>query len=59
MRVHTSIATLAAAAAVLVGGAPQAQAQNGYIRQGVGAVNPSMGGGQEWRPRRACLGLPI
>ena len=44
MRVHTSIAALAAAAAVLLGGAPQAQAQNGHIRQGVGAVNTSMGG---------------
>ena len=42
MRRHTIAAALAAT--VLLAGATQAQAQNGHMRHGVGAVNSSMGG---------------
>ncbi|MGB5301984.1 MAG: outer membrane protein transport protein [Gemmatimonadota bacterium] len=41
MRIHTTIAALALAGLFI---APQAQAQNGHMRQGVGAVNSAMGG---------------
>ena len=44
MRRLTSSAALAMAAAVLLAGATEAKAQNGHVRQGVGAVNSSMGG---------------
>jgi long-chain fatty acid transport protein len=44
MRNHISVAALAVAAAVLLAGAAQAQAQNGHLRQGVGPVNSAMGG---------------
>jgi long-chain fatty acid transport protein len=44
MHRHRTIVALAMAAAVLLAGASQALAQNGHLRQGVGAVNSSMGG---------------
>ena len=44
MRRHTLIPALVLAASVLMAGASAAQAQNGHVRQGVGAVNASMGG---------------
>ena len=43
MRIHTTIPALALVAATLLL-APRAHAQNGHMRQGVGAVNSSMGG---------------
>jgi long-chain fatty acid transport protein len=44
MRVNTSIAALASAATLLLSVAQPADAQTGHLRQGVGAVNTSMGG---------------
>ncbi|NNK49406.1 MAG: hypothetical protein HKP01_11070, partial [Gemmatimonadetes bacterium] len=44
MRRHAYTAVLAVAGALLLAGATQAQAQNGHMRQGVGAVNSAMGG---------------
>jgi long-chain fatty acid transport protein len=44
MRRHTFVPALALAASALLAGASAAQAQNGHVRQGVGAVNASMGG---------------
>ena len=43
MRIHRTIPALALVAATLLL-APQAHAQNGHMRQGVGAVNSAMGG---------------
>ena len=44
MHRHRTIVALAMAAAVMLAGTSQALAQNGHLRQGVGAVNSSMGG---------------
>ena len=44
MSKHTIAAALVLAAAALLATAPQARAQNGHMRQGVGAVNSAMGG---------------